>query len=347
MRIDYAAAVAAHGSKRAAARALNIDPATLRYHLNKCPPLPDTHEPIDQLRKRLRENFERKHARRLAETWLPIGIPEQGAFAFVWFGDPHLGDDSCNMPLLEDHVAICRQPGVYGACVGDYSNNWVGRLVRKYGDQETGRSSERELIKWFAKDCGVDWRLWLVGNHDMWNEGEAILGLIVDKAFYVASWQAQITLRGIRDEWKVHAAHSFPGQSMWNSNHGGLRQARMNSPAELLVEGHTHNFGLQSFERPGDGRVANLVQTRGYKWHDEYATVKGYYQGQSGASVMTVFNPDAKTAAGRITCFGDLETGADFLQFLRKRGTVAPKAKVRANAARDPRKPVRGRRKAK
>jgi hypothetical protein len=333
--VDYRRAVEVHGSKRAAARALNIDPSTLRYHLRKYPELPDSTEPIVDLRKRLRDNFNRRQTRRHAELWMPLQIPESQAFAFVWFGDPHLGDDDCNMPLLEQHAEICRQPGIYGACVGDYSNNWVGSLMRKYADQETGSKSERELIKWFAKDCGVDWRLWLFGNHDMWREGEAILGLIVDQAFYVAAWEARVTVKTLRAEWKVHAAHSFPGRSMWNSNHGGLRTARMNSPAELFVEGHTHNFGIQEFEKPGDGRVAHVVQTRGYKWHDEYAVVKGFEQVQSGASVMTIFDPDARTAAGRITKFADVELGADFLKFLRK-ARFAPVAKA---------KPKKGKRK--
>lgn len=336
MSVDYRAAVETHGGIKQAARALGIPYATLHGRLSKLPELPETREPIDDLLTRLRKNFERKHARRMAEHWLPLHIPEARAFGFVWFGDPHLGDDSCNLPLLEHHVSVCRKPGIYGGCVGDYSNNWVGRLLRKYADQETGKSSERELIKWFAKECGVDWRLWLIGNHDMWNDGETIIGLIVDKAFYVASWEARITLKSLTGEWRVHAAHSFPGHSMWNNNHGGLRAARMNSPAELFVAGHTHNYGLQSFEKPGDGRVANLVQTRGYKWHDEYATVKGYHQAQSGASVMTVFNPEAKTVAGRITSFGDVETGADFLTFLRSQGSKV--------AVSNPRKPVRGKR---
>lgn len=330
--VDYRSVVAQHGSKAEAARALGIPVSTLKDRLRKYPELPDEHEPIDRLRQRLRENFERRHARKQAELWLPLQIPEAGPFGFVWFGDPHLGDDSCNMPLLEQHVAACSKPGIYGACVGDYSNNWVGRLMRKYGEQETSKSSERELIKWFAKDCGVDWRLWLMGNHDQWCEGEAILGLIVDKAFYVASWEAKVTLRTSQAEWKVHAAHSFPGHSMWNNNHGGLKAARMNSPAELLVEGHTHNYGLQTFEKPGDGKVANIVQTRGYKWHDEYATVKGYHQAQSGASVLTVFDPHARTAAGRITMFGDVELGADFLRFLRKERTLVAQPKRAAHA---------------
>lgn len=334
MREDYRSAVAEHGSIRAAARALNLPYTTLHDRLAKYPALPSADEPVDELRARLRTNFERRHARRQAELWLPLTLPEALPFGVVWFGDPHLGDDDCNLPLLEEHVRICQRAGIYGAAVGDYSNNWVGRLMRKYGDQTTGKSSERELIKWFARDCGVDWRLWLIGNHDMWNEGEAILGLIVDQAHYVASWEAKVIFRTSLDEWKVHAAHSFPGQSMWNSNHGGLRKAKMNSPAELFVEGHTHNFGLQSFEKPGDGRVAHCVQTRGYKWHDEYAVVKGFEQAQSGASVMTIFNPFAKTAAGRIQTFADVEMGADFLTFLRQEKTVRASVKTPAKKRR-------------
>ena len=39
-----------------------------------------------------------------------------------------------------------------GICVGDITNNWVGRLMKKYADQETTRKQAIKLIEWFLKD---------------------------------------------------------------------------------------------------------------------------------------------------------------------------------------------------
>jgi hypothetical protein len=266
-------------------------------------------------------NFERAKKRRKSEAWFPLHMPESGdAFAVCWFGDPHLDDDNCDWPtLLDDISRVAETPGMYGACIGDLTNNWVGRLARLYGDQQSTRKEARQLARWFLRDCGVDWRLCTLGNHDEWNEGEAIMGMIADECCYMPFWEARVEIRdGAGGKWRVHAAHDFRGTSIYNGTHGPSRAAMFSGgAAELYVCGHKHFVGSQGFEIAENGTFVRAIRARGYKAHDRHATVNGFPQGQLGHSVVTIFNPRARTAAGRIIVCEDVATGCDVLTALR------------------------------
>lgn len=290
--------------------------------------LPSADEPIDEYLDRRCKQFGREQTRRKAEKWMPVTFNETGAFAVVFFGDPHLDDGGCNIPLLREHIKLCKAPGIYAACVGDYTNNWVGNLARLYGEQEADKKTARRLAHWFMNGCGLRWSVLLLGNHDTWNEGEAILGLMADKAVYLPNWEAQLEFRAGGNKWLVHMAHDFKGSSIHIPCYGGIRKARTESPAELFISGHRHSYGGASLADCERGRFIRVGMARGYKWADTHAKVNGYTQGEEAASIMAIFNPKAKTRAGRITLFEDLEIGAAVLKTLR--GETKAKAKPRA-----------------
>lgn len=283
------------------------------------PKLPDRDEPLRDLLARRKTTSQRLKRHAKAEKWMPIAVNETRPFGVVWFGDPHLDDDGCDWDSLLEHVNVCkRTKGLYAVNIGDSTNNWVGRLVSLYAKQDTKKSDARRLAKWFMKDSGVNWLLWLLGNHDVWNEGDAILSLISDGAVHLPSWSAKIEIRGAGQKWRVHAAHDFRGHSDWNKTHGGLKAAYKASDAELYVCGHRHDWGTQSFEVSGMGRVAHVARARGYKFHDDYARTNGFEESESGQSILTIFNPNARTPAGRILTFADVHAGAEVLKALRK-----------------------------
>lgn len=290
------------------------------------PALPEESEPVRDLIERRRKHSKRKIERQKAERWLPVQFSESEPFGVLWFGDPHLDDDSCNWDLLLEHVELCKTtPGLYAASVGDATNNWTGRLMRLYAQQDTTLTDARRLAKWFMKDAGIPWIFWLLGNHDEWEHGDGILGLIADSALYLPSWEARLEFRAAGHSWRVHARHDFPGSSIWNKTHGPARAAMKGGAAELYICGHRHEWAYQTFELEERDSVAHAVRTRGYKWVDHYAVTRGFPHTQSGAAVMTIFNPKAKTAAGRIMVFADPVLGADVLRSLRS--PAAPVAK--------------------
>lgn len=332
---DAAALVAEHGSISAAARATGLSRNAFRRRFRKSEE-PAKDIPISEIRAQCRRRFEQAAAARAADMWRPIPVHDSKPIGILWFGDPHLDDDSCNWPLLERHVELCNTvPGLYGANIGDTTNNWVGRLMRLYADQETSRHTARRLAKWFLAESGVNWIVWLLGNHDAWESGGDILQLMNTRGVLMRDWEAQVkfVFPG-GQEIKCHAAHDFPGSSQWNIGHGPGKAARMASDGDLFVCGHKHDWTIQQFEIAGRFKTPTIIRVRGYKWHDMHAVVNGYQSAQSGAAILTILNPNAADPAGRVLAFSDVEAGAAVLSALR----AAPAGKCKPAARSGPRK---------
>lgn len=371
------AAYRQHGTLKATAEALGIATSTAHAYIKRgspeilrpaggqfratrplyasppvnVPALPDGEIGIDALWSRLIEDYEHNAARRAAVSWMPIGIPTAGPIALLVFGDPHLGAHGFNAPLFLRHCEICRTvPHVYGVGVGDNSNNWVGNLARLYADQGTSRAQENRLVRWFLRESGVRFAFCTAGNHDYWNQGTVIQEAIADGHTFIADWEARVRLTFADGaEIKVHAAHDFPGHSMWNPGHGLVRAALMTSDADLYVAGHKHCAALQFVERP-DNSVAWIVRARGYKEDDPYAKQKGFSQNRSCAGVLVVLDPGAVDPTGRVQVFPDVDAGirqlialrSHYEQSRRRPAAKAEAAKPAATAATPGDRPSRG-----
>jgi hypothetical protein len=283
------------------------------------PRIKSSEQSATQIVARLARESAAKMRQREAEKWAAVRIDDSRPIGVVWFGDPHLGA-STNWQRLRADVRTCATtPGMYGANLGDSSNNWVGRLARIYGDEDISRKTERKLVQWFLADAGVKWLVWLMGNHDEWEHGADIIRLMRGaQCVPMHDWEARLKLkfRG-GSEIKIHAAHDFPGSSIYNPTHSNARAVRfLGSDADLYVCGHRHTFGLQQFEVPETGRCPVLVRAAGYKTGDPHARRLGFPEATNGASVLTIFDPCAKVG-GRVLAFSDIQQGARVLKALR------------------------------
>lgn len=175
-RID---AVHRHGSFAAAAQELGIASGALRLWYRDqerrgvikppdiTPPVfPDDDLPIEEIIAQMEKRYTKRAEAHRARVWFPIKVNIEGPVGVLWYGDPHLDDNGCNWPLLKRHIEVAKQPGVFGANIGDSTNNWSGRLARLFADQETSQATARKLARWFLLDSGIQWLLWLMGNHD-------------------------------------------------------------------------------------------------------------------------------------------------------------------------------------
>lgn len=337
--MNYSAEVQRHGSIAAAARAHAIPRETFRNRVRaekntatrksslerasgaptiSVPRLGNDKMPIHELLDMRSKQFQRKKAFRDSTKWFPIDIHDDKPIGIVWFGDPHLDSDDCNIDLLREHVRLCvTTPGLYGGNIGDTTNNWVGRLMRLFASQEASQSTARQMAEWFMSGSGVDWLVWLMGNHDEWNDGAEILRRMnIHGKIPMLNWEAKFKIRfrsGV--ECKVHASHDFPGSSIYNPLHGPTKAARFGGAADLYVCGHKHNpaYAWMPLE---NGRCPVIVRARGYKWHDEHAVTNGFPQYEMGAAMLTVIDPTASDA-GRVTVFPDIAQGVKFLNALR------------------------------
>lgn len=314
------------------ARALGIARSTLQSRLARVEPsgekpmveMPDfvtagdEDEPIEDILNRQRKAFERKHKAAQARKWFPIKIREEKPYGILWFGDPHIDNSGCNWPLLERHLAVARQPGVYGGNIGDTTDNWpwTGRLAKLWADSEVSSKTAKRMAEWFMFDAGVQWLVWLIGNHDAWNGGDEFYKKLGANQIPVLDWRTQFRLRHNNgSETKIDAAHGRKGNSIYNPSHGTLRDAKFGEDADLFVSGHIHSFKLDHFEIAERGKTTWLAQCRGYKWHDHYAWVNGFAEYQNGASILTIIDPET----GRIPiCFADPEEGAEYLKWRRR-----------------------------
>lgn len=336
-------AVAKYGSQAAAARELGIPRSTLRNRLKGeksgaakrspktslrievvepdfvAPTLPSGKITTAALVRRLADDARLKKDLRDAEKWMKYQMRTNDPIGVVWFGDPHLGTSTAWDRLEADIATTVSTPGLFGANIGDTTNNWTGRLTRMYAEEDISRKSERRLAKWFMADAGITWLLWLMGNHDEWEHGSEILRLMdIHNRVTMAEWSAKIELVFPNKKTvRINAAHDFPGHSMWNNTHAPARAPRMlGTDADLFICGHRHDWGIQQYELAERGRCPMAIRARGYKVGDPYARAKGYQEAEHGSSILTIFDPTAGPA-GKVLAFADVQQGARVLSALR------------------------------
>jgi hypothetical protein len=234
-----------------------------------------------------------------------------------------MDDPFCNIRLLEEHGRIvARTPAMYGANGGDSINNWVGRLERLYAEQSTTQTEAWEYVEWLLKGLGINWLIWLLGNHDVWNHGKRIFEGMNTARVLMRDWDARLNIVSpCGGTTRVWARHNFKGTSIYNELHGLKRAAMFTGMADILAAFHLHTFGYAQHELD-NGECATLLRAKGYKDSDHYAVVNKFTEQRFGHSVVTIIQPRVGMQP-LIDTFKDVETAADFLTFLRKKGGYA------------------------
>ena len=239
----------------------------------------------------------------------PVGI--------LNLGDPHLDDNNCNWPMLRSIInSIKGVDDVYGGNIGDTINNWVGRLAALYAKQSTTFEEALELSQWFANS--LDWLYWVMGNHDHWNQGSLILKYLLREATVdvIADHESKIILRFENDvDVKFYVRHDWKGRSMYNVVHGLVKDHVMGSRwADICIGGHLHVWGLWQSETP-DGVPRIAARIRGFKYYDDFALEKGFYNYKFGAAMLTIVDPLAPITE-RIKCYWDVPYGVSVLKMV-------------------------------
>jgi len=314
------------------ARELGIEPATLRHRLKlavqrgihspeiQYPDLPSSELPAEQLIEQASARFQTHLAAREAQQWFNIKIKSNLPIGIAFVGDPHIDNNGCNWPLLREHIGLLETtPGLYATNMGDLTDNWIGRLERLYADQEMSKKQAWKLAKYLLKDCDIRWLCHILGNHDAWGDGPYLIKANARPLVPVLDWQARFQVsfpngRRVR----IHAAHDFPGRSIWNKSHGPTKAAMLWDQADIFVAGHRHEWEIVEGENAQRGFNYWLVRVRGYKFIDSYADRLGYGSQRHGATVAAIVDPSAEGPT-YIRCFSDLAEAAEFLTWKRGR----------------------------
>jgi hypothetical protein len=285
--------------------------------------------PIHERIARRVQDYEYKAAKIKAQAFRRINVKMDGPVGILHFGDPHIDDDGTDIGELFYHAELTRTtPGLFGANIGDTTNNWVGRLARLYGEQGTSAEHGRELAEYFLKS--VDWLYVVLGNHDMWGGGSGVVDWFAKQYGYMQTGQFQP--HAVRlglvfpngKEIRVNARHDFRGASEHHPTHGPAKAARMGFCDHIAICGHRHQSGYEIVVSPdpmtGDGEtglITHCIRVATYKKIDSFQREKGFPYNNTGPGVVTVINPDATKESNLIQVFLDPAHGADYLTWLR------------------------------
>jgi len=336
---------ASDGNAAQAARAMGVPRQTFNYNLKHArsltedspptsdvefPQFPNTNPSAEEILAWQCKRYEKLENGYSARKWYDIKINVDGPIGVSFFGDPHIDDNGCNTPMLMHHCEIhARTEALFGVNCGDTTNNWVGRLGRLFADQDSSQETARLLANWLLSGSGVTWLAWILGNHDLWNDGEAILramnGEVITErkekfpGMEMAAWQARFGLVfPNKRRCRVWMSHDFPGHSQWNSLHGAMKAAKMKDQAHIYACGHKHNAAMFNEENAERDFTYWLVRAKGYKDIDSYGVQLGHDTQKSGHSITAIIDP-SKPDSQMVQCFQDMELAADFLTFLRKK----------------------------
>ena len=314
---------------------LNCAPSTISYHLRKAgvepvtngglskkPPQVPLKEdvPANELWEHRKNRYKRKAEAKEANREAVFKVEDDRPIGLLFFGDPHVDDDGTDLEQLELHAELTREvDGLYGVNLGDTTNNWVGRLARLYAEQGTTASEAWVLAEYWLRS--VDWLFMVGGNHDAWSgSGDPINWISKSMhVHYVDAVRARLKFPN-NEDFTIHARHTFPGHSQWNTTHGVAKAAKFGDDADILIAGHKHVSGYQVVKHPITGKISHAIQVASYKVYDCYAEQAGLDQHISPCAV-TVLNPHAKKNVNRVQVFWCPEDGkVEYLTYLRQGG---------------------------
>jgi hypothetical protein len=232
-----------------------------------------------------------------------------------------LDDDGTDIDLVRAHVNLFNKTeGLLAVAIGDYSNNWVGRLARLYGQQSLSAAEAWVLVEWLVRS--LPWLYLVGGNHDLWSGAGDPIQWMAKQArvqYQANGMRLGLTFPNGRTI-RVNARHDFSGHSQWNTAHGPAKAAQMGWRDHILTCGHKHTSGYQVLRDPASGLLSHAIRVGSYKTFDRYAEEKGLPNQTFMTAPVTIIDPSEPDDSNRcITVIFDPEEGADYLTFKRKR----------------------------
>lgn len=283
--------------------------------------LPDPDLPINDLIAHRIKQYHQKRSYEEARRIIPVRVKVKGPIGIWHFGDPHLDDDGTDLELIQHHIRLIKEtPGLFGANVGDTSNNWVGRLSHLWSQQSTTARQMWQLVDWFVHS--VAWIYIIGGNHDGWSgEGDPIKWMMNGQTTPYAPSEVRLELQFPNgNTCRINAHHDFSGHSQWNPAHGPMKANMLGTRDHIAIAGHKHISAHGVLKNPENLGVCKAFLVAGYKVYDRYAMEKGFRDQRLSPGVCTIIDPSLpNTHPDFVSHFWDLERGVQYLNYLRSR----------------------------
>ena len=287
--------------------------------------LPHDGEPdAEELIELLKDRYDKRKAHHDASKLRQVKVNIPGPIAVAFFGDPHVDDPGCAWGDLERDVRLCRETeGVLAVDVGDNSNNWVGRLMRLYADQEVTAKQSLKLVEWLM--IALPWLLDIDGNHDLFNtdtsDPREIMHRLHNRLGVKATSGARLQLNmPAGNTTTMHVRHDFPGGSQFNPAHALVRETLFGFRDHLMACGHRHSAGYIPVWHNDPRRLCHGFRVGTYKDMDHYARDKGFQENNWARSMAAVIDPDfANDPVRYIKPFFSLEDATEYLTWRRSK----------------------------
>lgn len=283
----------------------------------------DCHElrPVEDLIAERKLKFQNKRKYEDYNKLINVRVNIDGPIGILHFGDPHVDDDGTDIGLLESHVKLVRDTdGLFGANVGDTTNNWTGRLGRLYSQQSTSAQEAWQLAEWFLTQ--IPWLYVIGGNHDCWSgAGDPLRWILEHAGSIYKSSEVRLGLKFPNgNQVRINAHHDFSGSSQWNPAHGPMKAAQFGFRDHILVNGHKHISGYGILKCPSTGTISHCVQVSSYKVYDRFAREKGFRDQSISPCALTVIDPSLDgNHPDAVKVFWQPECGAEYLKWLRSK----------------------------
>ena len=285
-------------------------------------------EPIQTLLERRLTEWKKVSKEEDRSFLIPVHLPLKGPYGIMFFGDLHLDDPGCNLPLLQKHVALCKAhyPDVIADQVGDINNCWIGKLSSLWSEQEMTGSDAWRLAQWFFNELKEQLFLVVKGNHDLWaanvNNTNPIDWIRDVNGFESQVWGARVELTTKdSDPLIINARHDFHGTSSQDPAYGPAKAAMNGWRDDILVCGHTHNSGYRMVLDPATKKVSHAFRVASYKHIDAFAQERGYLPGNIFECPMVIHDPDEEDDRYRCIFIPNPIQGVEILKTIReKRG---------------------------
>lgn len=239
---------------------------------------------------------------------LCINFPHSEPIAIVAFGDPHLDDKGTKLSrVIEDLEHVKNNENTFGVCVGDITNNWVGRLQALYGDQNTGVAESWMLLEWFCTQ--IPWLSIVLGNHDKWNDGMALLKQLTKGKMVQADECSYDIVFKNGARFSINSRHKWKGNSMYNPVHAISKHAQFGNDYDIILGGHTHVSAYAQVLSARSRRISHCIQLSSYKELDSYARTEGFKEHNIAPSMCIVIDPNATREEDKVTCVYSVENG--------------------------------------
>lgn len=274
---------------------------------------------IESLIERRKQAFKRIQKFEDNKAIFNIKVKLDGPIGVLHFGDPHLDADGSDWYSLERDIKLVQDTkGLFATNIGDTTNNWVGRLGHLYGEQTSSAEEAWRLAEYFINSIGKNWLYIIGGNHDLWSgQGDPLKWIAKQNNAIYENYGIRVRLNFNNDSnITINARHQFPGNSIWNPNHGTMREAQVGHKDDIIIAGHKHISGYAQVKDDVTNRILHCIQVGTYKRYDTYGKQIGAKNLNISPSVMTVINPEANNLS-KIHLFWDGEEGADYLNHLR------------------------------